>query len=206
MPARWQELVDAGRYNPLRDPQAFGPPQEFYDHVLEYFGGPNRFVTLGDYDTFEGTVRATNEALKLPTGSSTVNFGADYRMSHLAPYLQEVRFGDGTPAEDIIPWSGPHARAHQRLWRTPGAACCPQNALPRPLTGVETDIGVRYIVSTQANETSFAPTFGFKVDFLGGFSVRGSYTTSNRFPSPVMSRPARRRRRRRFNRRRHHHH
>jgi hypothetical protein len=27
--ARWQQLVDEGRYNPLRDTQVFGPPQEF---------------------------------------------------------------------------------------------------------------------------------------------------------------------------------
>ncbi len=108
---RWQELVDAGGYNPLRDTQRFDAPQAFYDRVLVYYGGPGRFVTLGDYDTFEGTVRATNEALALPTGLGTANFGADYRLSRLAPYVAEPRYADGTPAPEIIPWSGAHSSA-----------------------------------------------------------------------------------------------
>ena len=52
-PDRWQQLVDGGGYNPLRDTQIHGPPQAFYDHVLVYYGGPRRFVTLGDYDTID---------------------------------------------------------------------------------------------------------------------------------------------------------
>ena len=65
----------------------------------------------------------------------------------------------------------------------------PAQRLPRSIKSVETDTAVRYIVSTQSNETSFAPTFGLKVDFRGGLAFRASYTTSNRFPTPVMSRP-----------------
>src|SRR6185295_3070552 len=45
--ARWQELVDAGIYNPFRDTQKFGPPPEFYDRVLVHRGNAGDFVTLG---------------------------------------------------------------------------------------------------------------------------------------------------------------
>ncbi len=185
---RWQQLVDTGRYNPLRDPQSFGPPQEFYDQVLVYYGGRGRFVTLGDYETFEGAVRGTNESLSLPTGKGTVNVGADYRMSQLAPYLEEPGYADGSPAPKDIPWSG---RTLERIsvFGELQAPLLPAARLPRPLTAIETDLAARYVISAQSNETNFAPTFGLKVDFLGGFSFRGSYTTSNRFPTPLMSRP-----------------
>jgi outer membrane receptor protein involved in Fe transport len=185
---RWQELVNTGRYNPLRDTQVFGPPDEFYDRVLVYYGAPGRFVTLGDFETFEGAARVTNEALALPTGKSTVNAGADYRLSRLAPYLQEPRFADGTPAPEIIQWTG---RTLERIsvFGELQAPLLPAAWLPRPLTGIELDLAARYTISDQANEENFSPTFGFKVDFAGGVSLRGSYTTSDRFPSPIMSRP-----------------
>jgi iron complex outermembrane receptor protein len=187
-PARWQRLVDAGRYNPLRDTQVFAPPEAFYDEAIIYYGGPGQFVTLGDYETFEGTVRLTNESLPLPTGAGTVNLGTDYRLGRLAPYLQEPRFADGTPAPEIIPWSG---RTLERisLFGELQGPLWPAKKLPHPLVGAELDLGLRYIVSTQSNETSFAPTIGLKLDFAGGFAFRGSYTTSNRFPTPIMSRP-----------------
>lgn len=185
---RWQELVDTGRYNPLRDTQIFGPPDEFYDRVLIYDGGPNRFVTKGDYETFEGAARVTNEALSLPTGKSTVNAGADYRVTRLAPYLQEPRYADGTPAAEIIQWTG---RTLERIsiFGELQAPLLPARWLPHPLRGIELDLAGRYTVSDQANEESFSPTIGFKVNFAGGISFRGSYTTSDRFPSPLMSRP-----------------
>lgn len=187
-PSRWQQLVDEGRYNPLRDTQVHGPPPEFYDRVLSYFGAPGKFVTLGDYETFEGTVRATHEALPLPTGQGTLNFGTDYRLNRLAPYTEAYRFADGTPASEVIRWSG---RTLERIsvFGEIQAPLVPAARLPRVIKGIETDVAARYIVSTQSNETSLAPTFGLKVDLAGGFSVRGSYTTSNRFPTPIMSRP-----------------
>ncbi len=103
---RWQNLVDTGRYNPLRDTQVAAAPAAFYDEVLVYHGAPGRFVTLGDYETFEGAFRVTHEALPLPTGSSTVNVGADYRLNRLAPYTDQPRFADGTPAPEIVEWTG----------------------------------------------------------------------------------------------------
>lgn len=185
---RWQQLVDAGLYQPLRDTQVHGPPQEFYDRVLVYYGGPGRFVTLGDYDTIEGTARVTNEALPLPTGEGTLNVGTDYRRSQLAPYTEEYRFADSTPASEIVSWSG---RTLERIsvFGELQAPLVPAAWLPRSIKRIEADLAVRYIVSTQSNETNFAPTFGLKFDLRGGFSLRGSYTTSNRFPAPIMSRP-----------------
>ena len=184
---RWQQLVDAGGYQPLRDTQVHGPPPEFYDRVLVYYGGPGRFVTLGDYDTLEGTVRVTNEALPLPTGVGTFNVGVDYRRNRLAPYSQEYRFADGTPASEIVHWSG---RTLERIsfFGELQAPLVPVRHLPRAIKSIETDLAVRYIISTQSNETNLAPTLGLKLDLAGGFSLRGSYTTSNRFPTPVMSR------------------
>ena len=185
---RWQELVDTGLYQPLRDTQVHGPPQEFYDRALIYYGGPGRFVKLGDYHTIEGTARLTHEALPLPTGESTLNLGADYRLSRLAPYTSEPRFADGTPADEITRWSG---RTLERIsvFGEIQAPLVPSRWLPRAIKSVETDTAVRYIVSTQSNETSFAPTFGLKVDLRSGLAFRASYTTSNRFPTPLMSRP-----------------
>ncbi|HEX2862088.1 MAG TPA: TonB-dependent receptor plug domain-containing protein, partial [Lacunisphaera sp.] len=184
---RWQTLVNDGRYNPLRDTQVAAAPSSFYDEVLVYFGAPGRFATLGDYETFEGAFRVTNEALLLPTGSSTVNVGADYRLNRLAPYTEQPRFADGTPAPEIVEWSG---RSLERIsvFGEIQAPLLPARWLPWWLKGVETDTALRYIISTQANETTFAPTFGLKLNFAGGFAMRGSYTTSNRFPSPLMSR------------------
>lgn len=186
--ARWQELVDAGLYQPLRDTQVFGPPREFYDRVLVYHGAPHRFVTLGDFETLEGAARLTHESLPLPTGEGTFNLGADYRLSRLAPYTEQPRFADGTPAGGITAWSG---RTLERIsvFGEIQAPLVPASRLPRWIRSVETDTAVRYIVSTQSNETNVAPTFGLKVDLRGGLAVRASYTTSNRFPTPVMSRP-----------------
>jgi outer membrane receptor protein involved in Fe transport len=188
--SRWQELVDQGRYNPLRDTQVHGPPPEFYDRVLAYFGGPGRFVTLGDYDTLDATVRVTNEALNLPTGQGAVNFGGDYRRNHLAPYDEVYRFADGTLAQDPVHWTG---RALQRLsvFGEMRGPLLPVRWLPRWLKAVEGDLAVRYVSADTAKETNVAPTFGLKVDFAGGVTVRGSVTTSNRFPTPAMSRPVR---------------
>lgn len=76
-PKRWQTLVDTGRYNPLRDTQVFGPPDAFYDEVLIYHGGRGQFATLSDYDTLDVALRATNDALPLPTGPGLINVGAD---------------------------------------------------------------------------------------------------------------------------------
>lgn len=183
----WQQLVNEGVYNPLRDTQTHFAPKEFYDRALVYYGGPGRFVKLGDFETFEGTIRATNEALALPMGESTVNLGTDYRLTRLNPYLAEPRRADGTPDPEIVQWSG---RTLERIsvFGEVQAPLVPTTWLPRLIRGIETDSAVRYIISTQDNETNFAPTVGLKMDFAGGLGVRGSFTTSNRFPSPVMSR------------------
>ena len=103
---RWQQLVDQGLYNPLRDTQAHGPPQEFYDRVLVYEGGQGKFATFGDYDTEDAALRLTNGSLPVPTGLGTLNFGGDYRRNHLAGFMDERRFADGSLAEPPVQWTG----------------------------------------------------------------------------------------------------
>lgn len=187
-PDRWQQLVDDGAYNPLRDTQVSAPPAAFYDHVAVYYGGRGKFVTLGDYDTIDAALRVTNRKLTLPTGASTVNFGGDYRRSHISPYLQEFRFGDGTLAEDPIQWTGRTLQRYSAFGeiQTP---LLPEKWLPKWLHKVETDLAVRYIAADSAAETNVAPTLALKVDLIGNFSIRGSLTTSSRFPTPQMSQP-----------------
>lgn len=185
---RWQQLVDAGLYSPLRDTQVHGPPAAFYDRVLVHYAGPGRFATLGDYTTIEGAARLTHEALALPTGPGTVNLGTDYRLRDLAPYTEAPRFADGTPAGEVIRWTG-RTLEQISVFGEVQAPLLPAARLPRGLKRVETDLAARYTVSADSRETNLAPTFGLKLDLAGGFSLRGSYTTSNRLPTPLMSRP-----------------
>jgi outer membrane receptor protein involved in Fe transport len=50
------------------------------------------------------------------------------------------------------------------------------------------DLAARYIAADTSSESNLAPTFALKLDFPHGFALRGSLTTSNRFPAPQMSR------------------
>ena len=182
----WQQLIDDGRYNPLRDSQIGGPPAAFYDRVLVYYGGRGRFVTLGDFDNIDGAVRVTNRKLSFPTGPGAVNVGGDYRRSSLAPYTQELRFGDDTLAEAPVRWTGRTLQRYSAFGEMQ-APLVPARWLPHWLKKIETDLAVRYVAADTAAETNVAPTFALKVDFAGGFSLRGSLTTSNRFLTPQMS-------------------
>ena len=187
-PARWQQLVDDGAYNPLRDTQVHGPPQAFYDRVLVYYGGKGRFVTLGDYDTIDAAARVTNESLALPTGLATVNFGGDYRGNHLGSYTEQPYFADGTLAHTPAQFSG-HTLQRYSAFGELQAPLLPESWLPAWLRKVETDLAVRYVAADTSRETNVAPTFAVKLDFAGGVSFRGSVTTSNRVPTPQLSRP-----------------
>lgn len=60
--------------------------------------------------------------------------------------------------------------------------------MPRSMHKIETDLAVRYVAADTAAETNVSPTFALKADLAGGFSARGSFTTSNRFPTSEMSR------------------
>lgn len=184
---RWQQLVDEGRYNPLRDTQRFGPPADFYDRVLVYRGGRGQFVTLGDYDTWDAAVRATNDALRLPTGLTTVNVGVDYRRNHLARFHDEQRYGDGTPAAPPTDWAGRTLRRYSAFGEVQ-LPIFPARRLPSWLHLAEADVAVRYVASDKAKESNVAPTYGLKLDFANGLSFRGSLTTSSRFPTPSMNR------------------
>lgn len=184
--ARWQQLVDSGLYNPLRDTQVYGPPQAFYDRVLTYFGRKDQFTTLGDYHTFDGAIRLTNQSLLLPTGIVTVAVGGDYRHTQLEDYISESRFLDGTLATPAVQWNG---RTLERLsaFGEFQAPLFPASHLPRWLRNIETDLAVRYVSSSIAKESNIAPTYGLKIDFAGGLSARASFTTASRYPISAMS-------------------
>jgi iron complex outermembrane receptor protein len=184
--ARWQGLVDEGVYNPLRDTRAFGPPRQFYDSALIYYGSRGGFVTLGDYDTFDSSLRVTNTSFMLPTGSSTINIGGDYHYARLGNYVDALSFGDGSLVAPAGTYVG---RSLQRV-STFGELQSPllrSTWLPAWVRDVETDVAVRYTASSLANEANYAPTAAIKVDFSGGLSLRATYATSNTFPPPYFS-------------------
>jgi iron complex outermembrane recepter protein len=185
-PNRWQQLVDQGLYNPLRDTQTFGPPREFYDRVLVHYGHKDRFVTVGDYNTLDTAIRLTNQKLPLPTGISTLALGFDYRRTELEDYKEELTYADGTLADAPVFWDG---RTLERLsvFGELQAPLIPSKRLPSWLESIEGVLAARYIAADTSRETNLAPTFGLKVDLAGGLAVRGSATISNRFPISAMS-------------------
>jgi outer membrane receptor protein involved in Fe transport len=185
--ARWQELVDQGKYNPLRDTQRVGPPRDFYDRVLVYNGGRDQFVTFSDYDTLDAALRITNQSLDLPTGRGAVNLGGDYRRNHLAGFNDVRRYGDGTLAGTPDVWTGRTLQRYSAFGELQ-APLLPSRWLPGWLHNLDADLAVRYVAADTSNETNVAPTIALKADFAGGWALRGSFTTSNRFPTPHMSR------------------
>ncbi|HWA08066.1 MAG TPA: TonB-dependent receptor [Opitutaceae bacterium] len=184
--ARWQQLVDQGLYNPLRDTQTHGAPAEFYDRALIYYGGRGRFVTFGNYDALDAALRLSNVALPFPTGTAAVNFGGDYRRNHLAPYTSEQRYGDGSLAAAPVRLSG---RTLQRVsvFGELQAPLLPVRWLPDWIREIQADVAARYVAANSSQESNLAPTGGLKVDFAGGFSLRGTVATSNRLPPPNLS-------------------
>ena len=184
---RWQDLVDAGRYNPLRDTEVHGPPPQYYDQVLIYQGARNHFVTLGNYDTVDASIRATNQSLRLPAGVGALNFGADYRRMHLADYTAVKRYGDGSLEEDPVRWQGRILQRYSVFGEVQGPVV-PRAHLPGWLHRVETDLALRYIAAAATKESYWAPTGGLKLELAGGFALRGSFMLSSRYPTPFMSR------------------
>ena len=185
--ARWQGLVDSGIYNPFRDTQVYGPPTEFYDQVLTYRGGRGKFVTVGDYDTLDASLRVSNHMLSVPTGSAVLNLGTDYRRIHLASYLDQRYYSDGSPAGS--PFQNSKGRTLQRVsvFGELQAPLLPKSHLPSWIDVLETDLAVRYIAADTSRETNIAPTIGMKAEFKHGFALRGTFTTSNRVPTPQLS-------------------
>jgi iron complex outermembrane recepter protein len=183
---RWQQLVNDGLYNPLRDTQLGGPPATFYDRALVYYGGRGKFSKLGDFQTLDAAVRVTNRKLSFPTGQAAVNVGGDYRRSHIDPYTEVRRFGDGSLAGDPVQWTGRTLQRYSAFGEIQ-APLVPVKWLPRWLHKIEADLAVRYVAADTASETNIAPTIALKADLGGGYSLRGSLTTSSRFPTPVMS-------------------
>jgi len=186
---RWQSLVDRGLYNPLRDTQRFAPPESFYDEVIVYRGSRGRFAKLADYETFDGSLRLTNQGLHLPTGLGTAVVGTDFRRNTLAGHTDTATYGDGTAAEDPVAWTG-RTLDRYSFFGELQAPLLPARWLPRWIRGVETDFGLRYVAADTSAEANFAPAGGVKIDFARGFALRGSVATSNRFPTPYMGRRA----------------
>ncbi|HRI80916.1 MAG TPA: TonB-dependent receptor plug domain-containing protein [Opitutaceae bacterium] len=184
---RWQQLVDQGRYNPLRDTQLHAPPAAFYEEVLLYQGGPDRFVKVGDYRTLDAAVRLTQPALPLPTGAAVLNLGADYRQNRLAGFTDEKCYADGSLAQPPEVWAGRTLERYS-FFGEMQAPLLPRSKLPSPLRGLEASLAVRYLASDLGNETNTAPTLGLRAEFAGGLMLRGSVTTANRMPTPQMSR------------------
>ncbi|HWL14917.1 MAG TPA: TonB-dependent receptor plug domain-containing protein [Opitutus sp.] len=185
-PARWQQLVDRGIYQPLRDTQVFAPPPEFYERVLIYAGGRDQTVTVGDYETWDSALRIKNTSLRLPTGTAAVNGGGDFRLTQLKSYTDEQRFGDGSLAAVPVHWTG---RTLQRLsvFGEVQAPLVPMSWLPFWLRSVEADVAARYTIADTTQEANVAPTGGLKLGLPGGFALRGSVATSNRLPTPIMN-------------------
>jgi outer membrane receptor protein involved in Fe transport len=183
---RWQQLVNEGIYNPLRDTQVYGPPSQFYDQALVFYGDKGDFVTLGDYDTFDSSFRITNTTLKLPTGTAGITLGSDYRYARLQSYVEVLTYGDGSEVAPPDTWVG---RSLQRIsvFGELQAPLLPVKWLPTWIKGVESDLAARYTASALQNEANLAPTGAIKVDFAGGLSLRATYATSNRFPPPNFS-------------------
>ncbi|HVT73392.1 MAG TPA: TonB-dependent receptor, partial [Lacunisphaera sp.] len=183
---RWQQLVDSGVYNPLRDTQVHGPPQEFYDQVLVYYGDKGRFVTLGNFDAVDTALRITNQSLSLPTGSGVINAGADYRVVRLADYTQRLHYADGSDAVPPSAWTGRMLERYSVFGEMEGPLL-PAKWLPSWLHRIDADVALRYVASASAEEANYAPTAALKFDFAGGWSFRGSVTTASRFPNPELS-------------------
>jgi iron complex outermembrane recepter protein len=183
---RWQQLVDQGIYNPLRDTQAFGPPAAFYDRVLVFYGGKGDYVKLGDYQTLDTAFRVTNQFLNLPTGTAALNVGADYRIVSLADYDQQLRYADGSLAAAPDRWIG-RTLQHYSFFGELQAPVFPMERLPSWLRSIDGDLALRYVAASSASESNFAPTLGLKIGLPGGFAFRGSFTTVNRFPTPQLS-------------------
>jgi outer membrane receptor protein involved in Fe transport len=185
--AAWQKLVDEGIYNPLRDTQVYGPPQAFYDQVLLYFGGPGKFVTLDDYQNLTGAVRLARTTLPLPTGTGSVNLGADFTRDRLADFDDTQVYGNGTIADTSGLWGGRTLERYS-VFGELQAPLLPAQWLPKWIKQVQMDAAARYVASDTAGGAHVSPTVALKVDFPGGLSARASISNTNRFPTPTLSR------------------
>ena len=122
----------------------------------------------------------------MPTGEAVFNLGADYRISSLAGFVAEQRFGDGALARASQEWDG---RTIERIsfFGELQAPLVPREVLPDWLRTIEGDVAMRYVMADTAAESNLAPTVALKIELAGGLTLRGSFTTSNRFPTPFMS-------------------
>lgn len=186
---RWAAMAASGEYPLFRDTQLFGPPPAFYDRVIIYEGARGEFVSVGDYDTIDATWRLSHAALPLPTGLGRAHGGLDYRRNELAAQRNERRYGDGELAEEPILYTG---RSIERVsvFGEVVASLWPLHRLPVWITAINGDLAARYTIGETAAESNFSPTFGLKLDFASGWALRASVTTSDRFPSPNLTRRA----------------
>ncbi|MDX2185361.1 MAG: TonB-dependent receptor plug domain-containing protein [Opitutaceae bacterium] len=184
---RWEELLNLGKYDPLRDTRATGPSADFYNSVLIYREGTGKMVQIGDYSVLDLAVRGVLSELPAPGGEALVHAGFDYRSNHLEAQREQPRYGDGSDAGELIAWAG-RTLPRYSAFAEVQAPLLPNTWRVAGIRAVETDLAVRYIAADTSRETHVAPTAALKVDFAGGFSVRGSLTYANRYPTPRMSR------------------
>src|SRR5207248_6756869 len=100
-------------------------------------------------------------------------------------FSDEQRFADGSFAVAPTEWSGRTLQQYSVFGET-RAPLVPERWLPSWLRTAEADIAVRYVVSDNARESNIAPTYALKLVFAGGVALRGSFTTSNRVPTPHL--------------------
>ncbi len=176
------DLVVRGVLNPFRDTQVFAPPPEIYDAVSYNANHTLRFSTA------EAFLRATNQALSLPTGTGSLVVGASYRVSDSENYESYYRLPDGTVTLE----NSYLQNRTNRNWSgfiELRAPLVPQPWLPRLIRAIEGDLGWRYADSDTFDRSPNPPTFGLKVDLAGGLALRGSYTTAYKPPTAEMSVP-----------------
>ncbi len=186
---RWQALVDKGQYQPLRDTQTYAPPPEFYEQVLIHRGAAGQFVTLGDYAALDAAIRVSHHSLRVPTGEAVLNVGADYRRNELRRFADERRFANGELALEPVRFQGRSIERYS-VFGELKAPLLPARWLPASIKRLDADLAVRYLAANQSRETNFAPTLALKAQLPAGFALRGSVSTSSRFPSPQMTRLA----------------
>jgi len=132
-------------------------------------------------------IRISNQTLSLPTGIGALNIGGDYRRNRLKTYFNTQRYGDGSLVGPPAVWAG---RRLERIsvFGELQAPLLPERWLPRWLQRIDADLALRYVAADTAQETNLAPTGGLRLALAGGLSLRGAIATSNRFPTPQLSR------------------
>ena len=184
---RWQNLVDTGLYNPLRDTRVVPPPAAFYNQAVLFLGQPGKFLTLDNYQDVDAAMRVTDQDLHLPTGTGAVSWGGDFNLSHLASFNDNQYYGDGTLADTSGRWQGRTLQQYSGFGEVQ-LPLLPARWLPGWIQKIDLDAAARFNASNTAYGSNVAPAYGLKIALSGGWALRASVSDTNRFPTPTMSR------------------